>query len=222
MGWIQQEKRRQQGGWVSAMPRPGLASSRGQGCPLVGLVGACCSGCAEGKGCAAKDDPHVHEAVAQRVGAEGLPMSTVTALDAEIQHFNTDVWKAGPNTKASWAEFYPAWNAWLQAVKNRPQPIFGFGFDFIAGENVDAFNALAQRYNLILVKASEEGVQSSAKPYDSASPFEKGLEAAGEGAGSAAAAGLEVVKWTAIAGGVLLVLYFGGPLVLGKLARRGK
>ena len=222
-------------------PRQWPAWPRARICPQVYVGGACCDECASGAPCAGASPccqpcadglpcacaPQAI-AVGPHVGAEGLPMSVVKDFDAEVQHLNADIGgQGGPATQAAWAGFYPAWNQWYSEVSSATGPIFGFGFDFIAGERLDKFNEFAQQYNLLLTKAGESGVKTSAKPYDPRSPLEKGLEEGAKGAGQGlggfgAALGDTLGKGLLIGAAAAGLYFLGPPLLAAALKKRRK
>jgi hypothetical protein len=238
MSWIQQQSRRQQGGWVATMPRPGLASRRGQACPLVGLVGACCSGCAEGKGCGAKEEiAHAHGA---NVGISfewrvpsfsetAIPWDEVEKANAAIVHVQEvvpalDGFPPGSpeaNRRELWKTFWRDWVTFYGEGKSHQDAIPGTDSGFIAGPRADAYKLLAIRFNDQLESLKAMKVADLAGPIDTRSPagqaFDAAVDAAAGGAGAVAGAGLEVVKWAAIAGAVGLVLYFGAPLLIARI-----
>lgn len=216
MSWIAQEKRRAQGGWVAAMPTSRLASAhaRAQACPLVGLVGACCKGCAEGKGCAAKEEiEHAHAQVGFIVLV--AYWSDAKALNEEIQKL--DVAIAGiPQLQGQWKIWYAAWNKWFASD---PSGILGT----LEGKDYDDFKTFQLTYNNFLAKVTEIGYVTSAAPVDTRHPVEKAGDSASKGATDAISGVVgtltTVLAWTAVAGAVGLVLYIGGPVLVSRLRK---
>lgn len=246
MSWVQHAKRREQGGWVSSMPVAALVGARraqAAACPLVGLVGACCSSCAEGKGCAAKEELEHH---AHQVGAitfewrvpsfteTAIPWDDVEKANVAIEHVQAvvpalDGFPAGSpeaNRRELWKTFWRDWVTFYGEAKVHQDSIPGTDSGFIAGPRADAYKLLATRFNDQLESLKAMKVADLAGPIDTRSPagqaFDAAVDAAAGGAGELAGAGLAVVKWAAIAGAVGLGLYFGGPLLFGALMRARK
>lgn len=239
MSWVAQDKRRMQGGWVAAMPAPRLQVSRGQGCPLVGLVGACCSGCAEGKGCSGTAElEHKHAQVGitfeWRVPSfteTAIPWDDVEKANVAITHVQEvvpalDGFPPGSpeaNRRELWRTFWRDWVTFYGEAKVNQDSIPLTDSGFISGPRADAYKVLISRFNDQLESLKAMKVADLAGPVDTRSPagkaFDDAVDAAAGGAGKLAGAGLEAVKWLAIAGGVGLLLYFGGPLLIARLAR---
>ncbi len=242
MSWVELQRRRQQGSWVSAMPvaaHVGYARARAAACPLVGLVGACCKGCAEGKGCAAKDEiEHKHAQVGisfeWRVPSfteTAIPWDEVEKANAAIVHVQEvvpalDAFPPGSpeaNRRELWKTFWRDWVTFYGEAKVHQDSIPGTDSGFIAGPRADAYKVLAIRFNDQLESLKAMKVADLAGPIDTRSPagqaFDAAVDAAAGGAGKIAGAGLEAVKWIAIAGAAGLLLYFGAPLLLSRLGR---
>lgn len=192
-------------------------------CPLIAVRGSCCSGCAEGKGCDAKTGKGHEDELPVGVGLLGgekaLPWSVAAEFDGLVRQLDTDVRLHGnAGMKLIWlAEivgFWPRWRAWFNATKNEWSNL-----GFIAGKNLEEYEAFRAEYNKLLQAFKEGGLETSVTAADVAdkSPVEKGLEKGGEALGGVAAsvAGtLGTIAWIGAAG---LVLYFVGPVLIAKL-----
>jgi hypothetical protein len=217
-------------GWWPSSPAPSFAPANPQACPLMPLVGACCSGCAEGHGCdaSAKLEAAAQNGALPRVGETGYPWAEAVEFNGEVQKLNVAMAGAGPSLQIQWTGFYAGWQQWYA---EHDQNFHYFG---MTGETVVEFDEYRKTYNVLLEKAVTGGLATTAKPIDFKSPVERGLESAGEGLGeglgkigSAATDALAGVAgavttglaWVAIAGGVGLVLYFGVPILVTRLAR---
>jgi hypothetical protein len=218
MSWLQQSKRKAQGSWVSAMPvqaaHVGYARRAAQ-CPLVGLVGACCQGCAEGKGCSGKEE--IEHAHAQHVGFIALVAywDDAKKLNEEIQKL--DAAMAGiPQLQGQWGPFYASWQKWFA---DDPSGWLGT----LEGKDYDDFKGFQLGYNNFLAKVTEIGFITSAAPVDTRHPVEKATDSATKGAedaiGGVVGTLTTVLTWTAIAGAVGLVLYVGAPILVARLSK---
>lgn len=245
MSWVQQQSRRAQGSWVAGMPAPelvGYGRKRAEGCPLVGLVGACCSGCAEGRGCGAAEEIEAHHAHQDAVGISfewHVPSFTETAIPWEdvekarvaVEHVQSvvgalDGFPPGSpeaNRRELWKSFWRDWVTWYGDAKVHLDMIPFTDAPFIAGGRADAYKELMLRFNDQLESLKAMKVADLAGPVDTRSPaaqaFDGAVDAAAGAAASAAGALTTGLVWVAVAGVALLALYFGGTLLLARYAK---
>jgi len=230
--WIGQRTVARRSAWVARVgARPP--------CPLVPLVGACCSGCAEGKGCRGEEE--AHELVA-RVGANDLPAfsedaypwsvaedmdRTIATLDGDLKrelasylaaHGGTpsDAWIAISNR---WGAFLPAWQAWWG--KYREDWIAHLGP--IVGEKKVPFDALVKELNGIVADVKAAQIPTTAAPVDLRSPLDKAGTAASEGFSNALQKVTDVLTqggiYLLLGAGALAIVWYGGPVLLSRLAK---
>lgn len=219
------------------MPRPGLVgASRAQQCPLVGLVGACCSGCAEGKGCGAKEELHAHAAVQARVGETAIPWDDVEKTNATIDHVQEAAATLAGAPQGSpefqrfmlWSLFYSTWHIWYVATKAEAESQWTFtpGVKIVHGPNADTYKTLVLAFNEQLAALDALQVKASADPIDTRSPAGKAFDATVkgvlDGTGGALGGIATVLTYAAVAGVVGLGLYFAGPPLLSLIMRKGK
>jgi hypothetical protein len=217
----------------AGMPFPGwtreqLVSGRAARCPRTLLVGACCAGCAAGKGCEAEEELARVGAGAPAFQESAYPWSVAEDMDRQVETLRVDLEKGlaaalqqEPGGNATWAAlstewgaFYPAWRAWWD--KYRDDWIAHLGP--ITGEKKVPFDELVTRFGIVLGHAKEAGVTTSAVATDTRSPVERGLEETGKSIGTGLGTALDALGqglvWVgvALAGG--LVLYLAGPPLL--------
>ncbi len=229
-------RRTRQTHWVSNAPvirlRPLVGAAAR--CPLVPLVGACCSGCAHGGSCQGEDELR-HEMGRSMVGLfdfieKAMPWSEAETLNAQAEQLNADLTAglkaalvAEPGGNATWADitsswgtFYPEWKAWFAEKKDSPAGTFG-----LVAENLERFKAFASAFDLARQKAVDAGVKTSVKATDLRSPIAQGLESAGQGLGSGISSALDTLGQGLVWGGILLagglVLYLAGPPLIAKV-----
>jgi hypothetical protein len=206
-------------------------------CPLTPLVGACCSGCAEGKGCSGESE--IKQAAAEIQGTAGvgelpgwsekaLPWSKVEEFDAEVRKLDTDVRaKGNPGMQFAWQVevlgFWPRWRAWFDATKESWFNLFG-GMA-ITGPTLKAFEDYRHEFNSILQQFKAAGLQTGTEAIDTTdkSPVEQGLEEGGKGLGEGVGTALSTLGQGIVYLGLFVALgaglYLGGPVLVRRLAR---
>ena len=217
MGWVNQARVQSRNGWVATMPQPS--------CPLTALVGACCSGCAQGKGCKAEDEaPHAHVGDAISAPAfqeEAYPWSLAEEMAANVERLNSDLATALKQTPqgspewvamtTEWGTFYPAWRQWYDSYHSD----WKASILPISGPIKPQFDDFVKRFADAIMHAKTLGVQTTATPTDIRTGFGKVLDSASSGLQSGAQKIADVLTqagfYVVVGGVVLLGLYIAGP-----------
>ena len=218
MGWVNQSRVVARHGWVATMPRPS--------CPLTALVGACCSGCAEGRGCSAEEElPHAHVGeVSTAEWGDAYPWSLADEMNGQVERLNSDLATALKQTPGGspewvamtteWGTFYPAWRQWYDTYRND----WKASILPISGAIKPQFDDLVKRFNDAIAHAKTLGVQTTAAPTDTRTGIRKVIDSASQGiqSGSEAIANAltQAGFYVAVGGAVLLGLYIAGPSLI--------